>query len=143
MILDTKGGPWLISPEHNDPPINIQQPLIIVDPPKGTYQLTGAYYMMAHFGKYLEPLECVRVGLEASSLSETSAANGFTASATSESDLPGNFKFVAFLNPSKKKVVIILMNDDTSTRTAYLNFAGNFAQIDLTPISITTLEFTV
>jgi hypothetical protein len=142
MILDTKGGPWLVSPEHNDPPINIQQPLVIVDPPKGTYQLTGAYYMMAHFGKYLEPFDCVRVALEATSLLDSSRAHSGPAHAEA-SGLPGNFKYVAFLNAKKKKVVIIVMNDDRSARTSYLNFAGRYAQIELSPISITTLEFTV
>jgi len=53
MILDTSGGPWLISPEHLDPVLNPQQPVIVVDVELGTFYTTDVYYALAHLGRYV------------------------------------------------------------------------------------------
>ena len=54
MILLENGGPHLTSPEHNDPRVDIQQPLIIVNATSQTYHLTGAYWALAHFGRFVK-----------------------------------------------------------------------------------------
>jgi hypothetical protein len=53
MILDENGGPHLTSPEHNDPVYDRQQPLVIVSN-RTTVTYTGAYYALAHFGRFVQ-----------------------------------------------------------------------------------------
>jgi hypothetical protein len=53
MILDEAGGPHLTSPEHNDPKFDQQQPLVIVSN-RTTVTYTGAYYALAHFGRFVQ-----------------------------------------------------------------------------------------
>ena len=55
MILDTTGGPWLVSEEHNDPDPSPQQPVLVADPSTGKYYRTGVYYAMTHFGRSIKP----------------------------------------------------------------------------------------
>lgn len=55
MILDEKGGPWLVSPCHGNPDDNVQQPLVIIN--RGTKQVTytGTFHYLAHFSKFVRP----------------------------------------------------------------------------------------
>lgn len=55
MILDQKGGPWLIEPERHNPDNNHQHPVVIInrDTKKVTY--TGLYYYLSHFSKFVKP----------------------------------------------------------------------------------------
>lgn len=55
MILDEKGGPWLVSPTHGDPDDNVQQPLVIIDRTTKQMTYTGAYWYLAHFGRFVRP----------------------------------------------------------------------------------------
>jgi glucosylceramidase len=55
MILDENGGPWLISIEHSDPDNNIQHPVVIIDRTTRQVVLTGLYYYLAHFSKFVRP----------------------------------------------------------------------------------------
>ena len=55
IILDHKGGPWLISVEHGDPVENDQHPVVIVDTDRGEIEYTGLYYYLAHFSKFVRP----------------------------------------------------------------------------------------
>jgi glucosylceramidase len=62
MILDERGGPWLVSKVHHDPYPNEQHPVIIVERSKEvTY--TGLYYYLAHFSKFVRP-GAVRLGVK-------------------------------------------------------------------------------
>lgn len=61
MILDQNGGPWLISPIHNDPDNNAQQPVVIVDRNTKKVSYTGVYYALAHFSKFVRP-GSIRIG---------------------------------------------------------------------------------
>lgn len=125
MILDTAGGPWLTSPEHNDPDDNVQQPVIIVDPAKGEYTLTGVYYAMAHFGRYVEP-GAVRV--------ETS----------SSAAVPSTLSSVSFLDESTCELVTVLMNNSPDIEDVTLTYGLSYAAtLSLSPISFTTLKFSV
>ena len=98
LLLDLGGGPWLTSPEHNDPDGNVQQPLVIVDTKSDKYTLTGCYYAMAHFSKFVRP------GMN--------KVGDFARSA----DLPENVYGIAFAgedenDKSKTRFVLIFMND--------------------------------
>jgi glucosylceramidase len=61
MILDEKGGPWLVSPVHGNPDPNVQHPVVIVDRTKKKVTYTGLYYYLAHFGRFVRP-GAVRIG---------------------------------------------------------------------------------
>jgi glucosylceramidase len=63
LFLNTQGGPFLLSPDHNDGDGNYQHPLVIVDPDNETYFPTGAFWFLAHFSKYVRPNH-VRIGTE-------------------------------------------------------------------------------
>ena len=58
MILDEKGGPWLVSTKHRDPDNNSQHPVVIIN--RGTKEIlyTGLYYYLAHFSKFVRPGAC-------------------------------------------------------------------------------------
>jgi glucosylceramidase len=55
MILDERGGPWLVSPVHENPDPNEQQAVVHVD--RGTKRVvyTGLYYYLAHFSRFVRP----------------------------------------------------------------------------------------
>jgi glucosylceramidase len=55
MILDQKGGPALVAPEHGDPAYNVQHPVVIIDRQTKQITYTGLYYYLAHFSKYVRP----------------------------------------------------------------------------------------
>jgi glucosylceramidase len=55
MILDEKGGPWLVSPIHGNPDPNVQHPVVIVDRHTKKVTYTGLYYYLAHFSKFVRP----------------------------------------------------------------------------------------
>ena len=55
MILDEKGGPWLVSPIHGNPDPNAQHPVVIVDRHTKKVTYTGLYYYLAHFSKFVRP----------------------------------------------------------------------------------------
>lgn len=55
MILDQNGGPCLISPPHDDPPLNQQHAVVIVNRDTKEVTYTGLYYYLAHFSKFIKP----------------------------------------------------------------------------------------
>ncbi len=55
MILDQNGGPWLVSPEHEDFKDNNQHPVVVVDRQTKKVTYTGLYYYLAHFSKFVRP----------------------------------------------------------------------------------------
>jgi len=55
MILDEKGGPWLISTEHGDPDNNIQHPVVIINRTTKRVFYTGLYYYLSHFSRFVRP----------------------------------------------------------------------------------------
>jgi glucosylceramidase len=124
MVLDSDGGPYLLSPEHNDPIDNIQQPLIIVD--IGTQQIvyTGAYYAMAHFGRHVRP-----------------GSHRIDAAHASNVDI--NLWSLAFRDANTNRTVVELMND--SSRTLQVDIVdvehNRFVTATLEPISFTTLLY--
>jgi len=55
MILDEKGGPWLVSPVHRDGPDNVQHPVVIINRATKTVIYTALYYYLKHFSKFVRP----------------------------------------------------------------------------------------
>ncbi len=55
MVLDEKGGPWLVSKIHEDPDPNEQHPVVIVNSKTHEVSYTGLYYYLAHFSKFVRP----------------------------------------------------------------------------------------
>ena len=102
LILDTTGGPWLISPKHNDPVKNPQQPIIIADPVTGEYWKTGCYYAMWHFGRIEPGSKRVRI-LE-------------------EADLYPTLSHVGFYDKAENSWTIVLMNDDKDSHVMSITF---------------------
>ena len=55
MILDEKGGPWMVSPIHKDPDPNVQHPLVVIDRSAKKVTYTAAFYYLAHLSKFVRP----------------------------------------------------------------------------------------
>ncbi len=55
MILNEKGGPWMVSPIHGDPDPNIQQPVVVINSKTHKVDYMGVYYYLAHFSKFVRP----------------------------------------------------------------------------------------
>lgn len=55
LILNQAGGPWSVSPVHENPDPNVQQPVVIIDARTGKVSYTGLYYYLAHFSKFVRP----------------------------------------------------------------------------------------
>ena len=55
MILDEKGGPWLVSEVHRDGPDNMQHPVVVIDRTTKAVTYTGLYYYLKHFSRFVRP----------------------------------------------------------------------------------------
>jgi glucosylceramidase len=55
MILNEKGGPWLVSPIHGNPDPNAQHPVVVIDSKSGKVDYMSLYYYLAHFSKFVRP----------------------------------------------------------------------------------------
>jgi glucosylceramidase len=55
MVLDQKGGPWLVSEIHADPPDNVQHSVVVINRKTKKVTYTGLYYYLAHFSKFVRP----------------------------------------------------------------------------------------
>ena len=87
LLLDASGGPFLLSPKHNDAADNLQHPLVIVDAAKGTFEPTGLFRFLTHFSRFVRP--------------------GSSRVRSTESGLPSGVSAVAFAVPSDTKAKAI------------------------------------
>ena len=122
LILNTSGGPYLFSPDHNDPWDNIQHPVVIAHPETDNFTLTGCYFFMAHFSRY------VRRGMKRVVVDRSP-------------DLSVNIYVAAFVNESSGQYVVEFMNDNVNATTASLTIAGSSLSVELPGISIVTVLF--
>merc|ERR1711871_1743908 len=129
MILDTNGGPWLISPKHNDPVKNPPQPVIIADPITGKYWRTGCYYAMWHFGR-------AKVGSRRV-LVTPSKENG------EAGDIYPTLYHVAFHDAEDNQVTLVVMNDDSQSHQISFSFEGTVSDevlsVTLPSVSLATI----
>jgi glucosylceramidase len=115
MILDEKGGPWLVSEIHNDGPDNVQHPVVIINRTTKQVSYTGLYFYLKHFSKFVRP--------------------GAWRVATSGS--LEDVRCVAFKTP-EGGVVAEIINSRNSETELRLDWRGNSLPLRLPAVSITT-----
>jgi len=129
LILDMTGGPFLYSPSHADYGKNLQQAVVHVDPEKAEYRLTGLFWYLAHFSKFVRP-GMVRIGTEVHTLQ---MPPGYIAEGTT------GIEAVSFANSTH--VVAQLMNHDLKSAAVTLHSQGKAAVLQLPAASITTASW--
>ena len=137
MILDTTGGPWLVSEEHNDPDPSPQQPVLVADPSTGKYYRTGVYYAMTHFGRFIKPGSFridARLVFSNTETNEKEDVNEQDDKLVSSS---------AFLEQETCTYSIVIMSKEwQEARKIRLILDGTFeAYISINPVSFSTLRF--
>ena len=115
LILDQKGGPWLVSPIHGNPDPNIQHPVVVIDRETHQVTYTGGYYYLTHFSKFVRP-GSVRI-----------QANGAVE----------GIQCVAFETPGGGRVAE-LMNSGPTEAGVQLGWRKRTLGLKLPPVSITT-----
>jgi glucosylceramidase len=115
MILDQRGGPWLVSPVHRDDEGNQQHPVVIINRQTKQVTYTGLYYYLAHFSRFVRP-GAVRIAVSGSA---------------------GGVRCVAF-QASSGDIVAEILNSNRRTAGATLNWRGKFLSLKLPALSITT-----
>jgi glucosylceramidase len=118
MILDEKGGPWLVSPVHNDPDPNVEHPVVIIDRRTKNVTYTGLYYYLAHFSRFVRP-GSVRIGV----------------SGRSE-----GVRCVAFRTPDRQ-LVAQLVNSRGRSAPVSVECGGRIVRLVLPARSITTASW--
>jgi len=116
MILDEKGGPWLVSPIHGNPDPNVQHPVVIINRESKQVTYTSLYYYLTHFSRWVRPGD-VRV-------KTTGSAQGV--------------RCMAFKNPGGGMVAELMNSSRTDTKVA-LGSKGRALSVTLPALSITTL----
>ena len=152
LLLDTTGGPFLLSPAHGDAGKNWQHPVVVVDPKAGEFDPTGLFYFLAHFGRYVRPgavrLETkvamdeqvrtrggdgvVAVAFDVLAASEDHTQTATEKGATVESGL--NYPSL----PKGTSKVVQLVHGGNETMDVQLCSEGWVATLPLPPRSITT-----
>ena len=117
MILDEKGGPWLVSPEHGDPDNNKQHPVLIINRTTKKISYTGLYYYLTHFSRFVRP---------GASRIETRGGSA-------------QINFVGFKNPDKSVVLNIINNGDEMN--CKITWGNKMIIQPLQAHSITTLKW--
>jgi len=115
MVLDEKGGPWLISPVHGNPDPNVQHPVVIINRETKQVTYTALYYYLAHFSKFVRP---GAVRIEAKGGAQKIRCLGFK---TPE----GGF-------------VAQLLNSRSEPAEVQLNWRGQAVRVSLPALSIST-----
>eukprot|EP00605_Chrysophyceae_sp_TOSAG23-4_P000981 GSChrysophyteH1.ASY1.ANO1.1081.1 assembled CDS len=109
----------MISPPHNDPIKNPQQPVIIADPATGKYWKTGCFYALWHFGR-----------------AKPGSAVVYT---SDKSDIYPTISKTAFYDDESKQYTVVLMNDDRSDHDITLEIEAEVIVVNLPAVSLTTL----
>jgi glucosylceramidase len=115
MILDEKGGPWLVSEIHGNPDPNVQHPVVIIDRQSKKVTYTGLYYYLAHFSKFVRP-GYLRIG-------STGSVDGV--------------RVMAF-KASGGDIVTELMNSKNQDVETDIKFHDRLLHVKLPAVSITT-----
>ena len=115
MILDEKGGPWLVSPVHGNPENNGQQPVVVVDRKQKKVTYLPLYFYLAHFSKFVRPgayrIEITGAAEQVRALAFQGADGGMTAE---------------------------LLNSRNEPATVTLEWNGRSLRLELQPMSIAT-----
>jgi glucosylceramidase len=139
MILDERGGPWLVSEIHRDPDNNEQHPVVIIDRGKKEVTYTGLYYYLAHFSKFVRP-GAVRVGVTSSAQSRDRIPPGGTPGSQlaggSGSGMDG-VRCLAFQG-KEGKIVAQVLNSRKQPAVVDLEWRGGTLHLELPAVSITS-----
>ncbi len=115
LILDEKGGPYLLSEVHRDGPDNYQHPVVIINRHTKEVTYTALYCYLAHFSKFVRP-GSYRVGTEGS---------------------VAGVRCMAFKTPAGGMVGEVL-NSQMRPIFTQLFWRGKVLELTLPPLSITT-----
>jgi glucosylceramidase len=116
MILDERGGPWLVSENHGDPDRNAQHPVVVVNRSDKTIHYTALYYYLTHFSRYVRP-GSIRIG--------------------SYENIDG-LRAIAFLRPDNQ-IVLQILNSSLDEKTVRIRWKNRQAAITFKPGSMNTL----
>jgi glucosylceramidase len=116
MIVDEKGGPWLVSVVHGDPDPNAQHPIVIVNRTTHEISYTGLYYYLAHFSKFVRPGDH-RIGTRGKA---------------------EKVRCMAFRAPHGR-IVVQLLNSGTEPAQVRIGWHNQTLPVNLPGISISTL----
>lgn len=115
LILNEKGGPYLLSEEHRDGPDNFQHPVIIVNRLTKEVTYTALYYYLAHFSKFVRP-GAYRIRTEGA---------------------VAGVRCITFKTPAGGMVAEVLNSQTRQVKTE-LHWRGKALEMTLPPLSITT-----
>lgn len=118
-ILNEDGGPWLVSPIHENPDGNAQESIVVIDRNSHAVSYTGLYYYLAHFSKFVRP-GAKRIQTIASA--------------------PEGLRAVSFRN-ADGTLVVELLNSNTDAIEVQLNWHERSLSVPLLGNSITTLQW--
>jgi glucosylceramidase len=118
LVLDERGGPWAVSPEHGNPDGNVQHAVVIVDRKTQKVTWTGTYWYLAHFSRYVRP-GAVRIGV-------TGRLDGV--------------RCIAFQLPDRTTVAELLNSREQAARVE-LEWNGRTVAIELPARSIATARW--
>ena len=122
LLLDTAGGPFNLSPLHNDGPANYQHPVVVIDAREGEFHPTGLFYFLAHFSRFVRP-GAGRLGAR-------------------EASVPDRVSAVAFAEPNaSSSTVVQLVNRGAVAQRITLCSDGRLADVLLPASSITTARW--
>ena len=119
MILDQRGGPWMVSLRHKDPDPNSQESVVVVNRETKKVTYTALYYYLAHFSKFVRP-GAVRVEMAGD-------FPGLQALAFDSSALPGGNHWV-----------LELLNNRATEAKVRVAWEGRSLDVTLAGNSITT-----
>lgn len=120
MILDSSGGPWLVSPSHVDFDGNAQNAVVHIDRASHAVTYTPLYYYLAHFSRYVRP-GAVRIS-------------------TTGTGLPGDVLAVAFRNADGSLVLELANGEDRPVPLA-LRWRDRLLPVTLAARSMTTVRW--
>jgi glucosylceramidase len=116
MILDERGGPYLLSEIHRDGPDNFQHPVVIINRQTKQVTYTALYYYLAHFSKFVRP--------GAHRIQSYGRVHGIRA--------------IAFNRPDEA-IVLELLNSSFRSVKAELGWRKRSVMVELSALSISTL----
>jgi glucosylceramidase len=120
MILDETGGPWLVSPVHEDPDPNPQDSLVVVNKTTHEVVYTDLFYYLAHFSKFIRP------GAQRISTSPTESYG---------------VRAISFKN-SDGTMAVQLLNTSQASIEGEIQIKKCSIFVSLPPVSISTYKFT-
>ncbi len=116
MILDEKGGPWLVSVNHGDPESNAQQPVVVVNRTDNTVHYTALYYYLSHFSRYVRP-GSIRIG--------------------TYENMDG-IRAIAFISPDNQ-IVLQVLNSSDENKDVKIRIDNRQANLSVKAASVNTL----